>query len=376
MRAADRELLRKLAAWETGGLPVTTLYLDVDGRRYVRRNEYLVRMEDLLKQAAVAPDRNDREAHGSFRRDCQRIREFIANEFERSGKVRGLAMFSCSGAGLWRDVAFPQPVRDRLVVASRPHLLPLEALLEQSEAFCTVIVDREKARIVVSRLGETEDVSSVLDDVPGQHDQGGWSQPRYQRHIEEHVQRHLKHVANALLRLQQERGFDHLLLAGPDEVVAALERELHDYVRRTILGRTSLAMTAPMDEVLERTMEMERQLEQRREQEAVERLSAEVARRSGRAVQGMGETLAALESGRVDALVVNASLRAEGVRCTSCGHFDLKGERCAVCGSAVQRVPDLVEEAVESALRQRCRVETIANGALETLGGIGALLRF
>jgi hypothetical protein len=32
---------------------------------------------------------------------------------------------------------------------------------------------------------------------------------------------------------------------------------------------------------------------------------------------------------------------------------------------------------VEMALRQRCRVETVADGAgLERLGGIGALLRF
>jgi peptide chain release factor subunit 1 len=376
MPAADHELLRKLAAWKTGGLPVSTLYLDVDGRRYVRRQEYMVRMEDLLKQAP-GPDRNDRQAHASFLQDCQRIRGFIADEFERSGKVRSLALFSCSGAGLWEDAAMPQPVRDRFVIGPRPHLLPLEAVLEQAETFCTVIIDREKARLVVSRLGEAEEISSVLDDVPGQHDQGGWSQPRYQRHIEDHVQRHLKHVADTLLRLQQDRGFDHLLLAGPEEMVAALERELHDYVRRTILDRISLPMTVSVDDVLARTMDMERELEQRREQEAVDRLAAEVARGPGRAVHGMGETLAALESGRVDTLVVDAGLRAEGVRCTSCGHLDLKGERCAACGSPVHRAPDLVEEAVETALRGRCRVETIANGAsLEALGGIGALLRF
>ena len=377
MAVAGQDLLRKLAAWETGGVPVSTLYLDVDGRRYVRRQEYMVRMEDLLKQVRGAPDRNDREAHASFVRDCQRIREFMADEFERSGKVRGVALFSCSGAGLWEEVAVPQPVRDRFMVGPRPHLLPLEALVEQAETFCTVIVDREKARLVVSRLGEVEEVSHVLDDVPGQHDQGGWSQPRYQRHIEDHVQRHLKHVADTLLRLHQGRGFDYLVLAGPDEVVAALERELHDYVRRTVLGRVSLPITVSLDDVLARTMDMERELEQRREREAVDRLAAEVARGSGRAVQGMAETLVALESGRVDALVVDASLRAQGVRCTSCGHLDLDAERCRLCGSAVHAAPDLVEEAVESALRLRCRVETVADGAsLEALGGIGALLRF
>lgn len=377
MQLGDQELLRKLAAWETGGLPVTTLYLDVDGRRYPRRKEYVTRMEVMLGEPSSAPDRGDREAFMSFERDCHRVRAFVAEEFDRSGSVRGLAVFSCSGAGLWEDVRLPQPLRDRFVVGPRPHLLPLEALLEQAETFCTAIVDREKARLVVSRLGEAEEISRVLDDVPGQHDQGGWSQPRYQRHIEDHVQRHLKHVSDALLRLQQGRGFDHLVLAGPEEVVASLERELHDYVRRTILGRASLAMTASVEEVVDQAMELERDVEERREKEAVERLAAEVARGSGRAATGMARTLAALESGRVETLVVNGSFRAEGVRCTSCGHMDVGGERCAVCGSAVDRIPDLVEEAVESALRQRCRVETIAGGAaLEDLGGVGALLRF
>jgi peptide subunit release factor 1 (eRF1) len=43
----------------------------------------------------------------------------------------------------------------------------------------------------------------------------------------------------------------------------------------------------------------------------------------------------------------------------------------------VVEVPDLAEEAVELALRQRCRVETVADGdPLAEVGGVGALLRF
>jgi peptide chain release factor subunit 1 len=249
--------------------------------------------------------------------------------------------------------------------------------VELAETFCTVIVDRARARIFLSRLGEIEERTGILDDVPGQHDQGGWSQARLQRHIEDHVQRHLKRVAEALLRLQRARPFDHLVLAGPEEAVAELERELHDYVAQRLLARTSLPVHAGIDEVLERTVEMERELEDRREREAVERLASEAAAGTGRAVAGMGDTLSALEANRTDTLVVLAELEAGGVRCTSCGHLDIPVERCAVCGSEVERVPDLAEVAVEAALRRRCRVETVeASAELERLGGIGALLRF
>jgi peptide subunit release factor 1 (eRF1) len=138
-----------------------------------------------------------------------------------------------------------------------------------------------------------------------------------------------------------------------------------------------VAMSASPAEVLGRVMEFELELERRRERDAVERVVGEAEGGTGRAVGGLAETIDALERRRVETLVVSSSLRAGGIRCPSCGHVAVQGERCSACGSATERAPDLVEEAVEMALRQRCRVETVADGAgLARLGGIGALLRF
>jgi peptide chain release factor subunit 1 len=376
---ADRERIRTLAGWDTGGLPVTTLYLDVDGRRRPRRRDYVRRADDLAGVACDEARRLGRDAHRSGCGDAKRIRSFVSDGLDRRGSVRGLALFSCSGAGLWEDVELSQPVRDVVRVATRPHLLPLEALLEMAETFCTVLVDRERARIFMSSLGEIEEVSRLLDDVPGRHDQGGWAQARLQRHIEDHVQRHLKHVADILLRIQRRRPFDHLVLAGPEEAVAALEQDLHDYARRRILGRVSLPMRASADDVLDRIMHLEVELETRRESEAVRRLLSEAASGTGRAVTGMGGTLTALEANRAEVLVLAEQLRAGGVRCERCGHLASAGpdRPCVSCGGPVVEVPDLVEEAVELALRQRSRVETVADGdPLAEVGGVGALLRF
>jgi peptide chain release factor subunit 1 len=373
----DRDIVRGLAAWETNGLPVTTLYLDADGRRFPRRGDLVRRGEDLARRACDEVDRSDRAAYDSVCRDVQRITAFLHEDLDRTGPVRGLALFACSGAELWEAVPISQPLRDRLVVGPRPYLVPLEAVLEMAETFCTAIVDRERARIFLSSLGEIEEVSQVLDDVPGRHDQGGWAQARLQRHIEDHVQRHLKRVAEALLRLQQRRRFDHLILAGAEETVAELERELHDYVARTIVDRTSLSMASSAGDVLDHALRLERDLEERREREAVRRVAEESRAETGRAVAGMGPTLAALEENRVDTLVVRDGLAMPGVRCPSCGHLAVDGARCEMCGAGTEKVPDLVEEAVEAGLRQRSRVETVRDGAeLDRSGGIGALLRF
>lgn len=379
MAPVDRDRVRTLASWATDGLLVTSLYLDVDGRRWPRRGDFVRRAEDLLGEACDEARATDRQAYLSVCGDVRRMRSFVRDELDRRGVIRGLALFSCSGAGLWAAVPLSRPVRDRVTVGPRPNLLPLEAVLEMAETFCTALVDRERARIFLSSLGEIEEISHFLDDVPGRHDQGGWAQARLQRHIQDHVQRHLKHVAETLLRVYQRRPFDHLVLAGPEEAAAELERELHDYVRRRILARVSLAMAAPAEEVLARAAELERELEERRAREAVERLVSETSSGTGRAVAGMNDTLAALEANRVEVLVVAPDLQAGGVRCARCGHLSAgaPGRPCELCGGPVLEVPDLVEEAVELALRERCRVETVAGAAsLSGVGGVGALLRF
>jgi peptide chain release factor subunit 1 len=376
----DRELLRKLADWPSDGHVVTTLYLDVDGRRHPRRADVERHADALLRKATGRAEALGREAALAACRDAQLMRDYLADDLERKG-TRGLALFSCSRAGLWQDVHLSQPVRDRTAVRSHPYLLPLEAVVERAESFCTALVDRARARLLVSSLGEIEEVTSFLDEVPGRHDQGGWSQARHQRHIEDHVQRHLKHVAEAVLRLHQRRRFDRLVLSGPDEVIVELERHLHDYLRRRVVDRASLPITAHLPEVLDHALALEERLERQRERDTVERLLAGNARQPRRAVAGLDETLEALGAGRADTLVASLGLEAEGVRCPACGRLAGAGAICSTCGSPTEPEPDLVEEAVEAALRQGCRVETViptTPGAdrLEALGGLGALLRF
>jgi peptide chain release factor subunit 1 len=368
------DLLRRLAEWSDQRYLVTSLYLDVDGRRFPRRVELAARAETLLKKADQGE--SDRDRRGSVERDVGRILSFVSDEFDRS-RTRGLAIFSSSGAGLWEPVALPRPIRDRAVVGPRPYLLPLEAALERAETFCTVIVDREKARFFITQAGRTEEILDIFDDVPGQHDQGGWAQARMQRHIEEHVQRHLKHVGQVLLRRHQRRPFQRLILAGPEEIVAELERELHDYVRRTITDRATLSMHAAPGDVHAHIVAVQERLDAEVERETAGRLVSEVRSGTGRAVAGLAETLDVLEAGRVDTLVVLFGLEAAGVSCPNCGHLATGGDRCSMCGAEMVEAPDLIELAVESALRRRCRVETIPDSSeLAGLGGIGALLRY
>jgi peptide chain release factor subunit 1 len=262
------------------------------------------------------------------------------------------------------------------VVGSHPDLLQLEALLEVYESFCTVLVDSAKARLFLAELGRIDEQSAFLDDVPGRHDQGGWSQARYQRHVDDHRHRHLKHTAEVLFRFFRRRAFDHLILGGPEETVAEFEGELHDYMRRRVRARVSLPLTASVDEVLRASLQLEERIERERERAMVERVVADVG--AGRpATAGLGPTLGALRDDRVGTLVVRFGFSAPGRECPSCGSLFERGTKCRVCGAKTLEVADIVEAAVAQAFRQGARVETVTeDGSREELGGVGALLRF
>ena len=200
----DRDFLRKLAEWSADGAPVGSLYLDIDGRRFPRKQDYLLRAEELCHQLKRDAQGLDRHARSSVAKDTEKFLVWL--EGLDRGPSRGVALFSCASAGLWEEVLVSRPVSDRATLSDHPYVLPLEALVETCETFCTVLVDREKARILLARMGRIREETGILDDVPGRHDQGGWSQARYQRHIEDHVERHLRHVGEELFRYFKRQG--------------------------------------------------------------------------------------------------------------------------------------------------------------------------
>jgi peptide subunit release factor 1 (eRF1) len=87
--------------------------------------------------------------------------------------------------------------------------------------------------------------------------------------------------------------------------------------------------------------------------------------------------LRALVERRVDTLFVSEGYEAPGWRCPSCRFMAIRGRGCPVCGASMELVQDVVEQAVEEALANSCRVAIVLNSAdLDVLGRIGALLRF
>jgi peptide subunit release factor 1 (eRF1) len=221
----------------------------------------------------------------------------------------------------------------------------------------------------------------ISDEVHGQHKQGGWSQARYQRSVDQDVQEHLRNVADAAFVHFKRVPFDHLLLGGPAETVTDFEQRLHAYLQRRVAGRIDVDVeNSNADEVHAAAAPRIAEHERGREREALDRLREGVST-GGRAAAGLEATLEALNERRVEILLLAQGYQAPGCTCPQCGWVGpLDGGACPADGTPVDCRDSVVESAVELALVQSAEVIVVRDEdharELQSYGDIGAVLRF
>ena len=209
--------LRHLAEVRPPHGRVLSLYVDLDPSRFATAEARATEINSLLDQA----DRWTRAEGGelphddrvALRNDVRRAREFLEGDLDAAG-AHGLALFCSSPADLFEALRLPRAVAHRFVIADAPSLEPLTELDTRAARWAVLLVDRRHARILRGTAEALEEVERVRDNVPGRHDQGGLSQPRYQRHIDEQAARHVRHAAEELRRELPREPFDRLGEAG------------------------------------------------------------------------------------------------------------------------------------------------------------------
>ncbi len=371
MAAITPEAIRELAGFKGTEAPVTTCYLDVDGRRNIRRQDYEHQLDSLLRRARAQAD-----GAKSVRRDLRRIEQYVKHDLDRS-RTRGLAIFACSAHDLFEVVPLPVPVRNQVVVNHRPAVGQLESVVQERPRFGVLLTDRQRARMFVFELGELVERSEVVDELPRDYDQRGEKERGdVAHHVEELASQHVRHAARAAFHLHKEQPFDFLSLGGPDELVGQLEAELHPYLKERLCERIGVPVGASLDEVVRAAAEVEIRQERRREAQLVAQLR-EAAGGGRRGVTGLAGALDALGQRRVETLLVSDGFQEPGKACRPCGLLAVRGSACPACQGSMDPIDDVVEEAVEQALGQSCHVEIcVDNADLDVLGRVGALLRF
>jgi peptide chain release factor subunit 1 len=372
--APDRDQLRSLAELRLDRPVVLSLYLNLDPSQFATPPARKTSVRSLLDEA----ERRLREVDGLSHQDkmalqaaLERATRFLENELPSDG-AHGLAVFASEPNGLFEAVKLPRSVPNRVAIGHSPLVGPL-ARLARRERWCLALVNRRDARIFRGSPDGLREVEQIHDDVSGQHDQGGWSQARYQRGIEKEKDDHLRDTGEALMRHFRRQPFERLIVGGPREVVTDFEQKLHHYLRERLAGRIEVDVErSNADQVLEAARPLIEKLEHRRELEALEKLGE-------RGACGLEDVLPPLHERRVELLILDEQFGGvTGVQCLECGWLGLEGDHCPADGSELVEPEDLTEAMIELSVQQSADLLAVHHerGVLEAYGGAAALLRF
>jgi peptide chain release factor subunit 1 len=378
-RTITSDELRDLAAFEAEKGCAVSLYLDLDPSVSPTAGDAATRLHSLLDEAAKGDGANRRDLSHDQRQglkaDFTRIQDYYEREFTREG-ARGLAVFIAGLDNVWRPLALTEPVRDDVKVGRTLYLAPLVPLIGRGEGAVVVVVGREQGRFYRLRGGRLEELVDHTEEQPGQHDQGGWSQARYQRHIETLVHDHLKEVAEELDRVVRRLHGPQVVVISSEETRADFDDLLSKDAAAAIVGWTHAEAHAQAPELLELATPVLERWRAEQEQAALERWREE-AGRDGRAAAGWEQTLEAASDGRVDLLLFQDGADHPAVRCPRCGRVALEDGKCPLDGTSMERSEEGLDLAVHQTLIHGGSVWAVQHRQdLEPVEGIGALLRY
>ena len=365
------DTLRRLAELRPDGGKVVSIYLNLDPTEFANGAARRTAINSLLDEAGRAA----REEDQSVREDVERVREtFSGADFQGA---HGLAVFACGGESLLDVIKLPRPVDNAVVIDEAPYIEPLVEV-QAGARYGVVLVNRQTERIFRGSRDRLDEVARVFDEVHGRHDQGGWSQARYQRSVEKEAQDHLKHAADELLRRHKRRPFEALFIGAPEAVFNEFRQRLHPYLSERLAGRIDVDVEhSSVDDVQRAAEETIAAYERGREQEALDRLEQGLAK-GGRAASGLEDTLEALNEQRVEILLLEENFDAAGICCPQCGWLGPSGiAACPADGTATMERDDITDLAVRRAIRQSAQVVRVRDDErLERVGSIAAVLRF
>jgi peptide chain release factor subunit 1 len=371
---APNNLLDRLVTFEPTPFPVISVYLNTQADQNGRDNfDSFVRRELKARAKRWTMRTPERE---SFDRDAERINDYLRDELRPS--ANGAAIFACSAERDFFEAAqFDAPITENYLYTSyQPSVYPLARFIDHYPPYVALLADTNVAHLYVFGAGEEMEQRNIVNPNVHRTMIGGWSQARFQRHIDNIRTHHAKEVVEELDRLTREENIERIVLAGDEVIIPMLREQLPPRLEQMVIDTLRLDVTTPEHEMMKASFEAVRAHDARKDAEKIEKL-LDKHLGSGYAVTGARDTLIALTLGQVEEMFLSAS--EQDVR------DDLTGKAAelipsfpeAVEGNGRARSAAIADELVARARQTDADVTFIENATkLAACGGVGAKLRF
>ncbi len=374
--------LQKLARLSGGMHPIVSCYLKLEPRD--RSNgKYRIKVKNRIRAAEQGLARLglDRTEHEAVLADLARIQAHLEKVSNLPG-AQGVAVFASAGHKLFETIPLPRVYRSRLAVERTALVGELAALEEEMGSYLTVVLDRTSAQIWEVTAFEARRIAELTgNEVRGKRfhaqrgDAPGVGEHGWRGRIREEKQRHYAAIADKLFELDRATPKRGIILAAPGVEAGAVVPFLHPYLAARVIGTVKLSpklLKAP--EVHAATLEACEVHERAQERQWVAELREKEP--TGWAVNGVGATLRALAHGKVRTLLVRPDATVPGFRCRDTGRLAVTERECRLEGGG-EPVLDVIDDAIEEALRQRLTLDVVYDAeSAEQVDGLAGLLRF
>ncbi len=277
----------------------------------------------------------------------------------------GLAVFcgDVSGVEGQQDIQIwaiepPQPLKDRLYRCDKEFVLEsLKEMLEVSEIFGLLVMDRKEATIGILEGKRIGILQKMTSGIPSKVRAGGQSSQRFHRITEGLTKEFYKRIADGMKKIFYEnKKLKGILVGGPiptkDEF---LDNEyLATKLKEKVIGRIDLGDTSEsgLGELVEKAQDILADQEIIHEKKILEKFFQTLGEKREMAALKEDETKKALEVGAVDLLVLSKDIEKKIV-----GELSKMAKNT---GAGVEMVSTETEEGKQFA----------------NMGGIGGILRF
>jgi peptide chain release factor subunit 1 len=378
---AVKAQLDRLATFEPAPYPVVSLYLNTQSGPTGRDQFHtFVRKEFAARGKTYPAGSPERE---SLDKDLERISRFLDNEIDPA--ANGVAVFACCAGELFEAVQTSAPIDEHwLYIGDQPHLYPLARIESLHPTYAIVLADTNAARIMVFAAGEVISQEEITGVKTKRNSQGGWSQARYQRHIENFHLQHIKEVVEALEKIVQREHISEIVVAGDEVVLPLMREQMPKHLQQKVVDHVRMNISSPLEQLIGTSLDSLRRAHTEGEREKVD-AAVGGFRSGGLGVIGPEDTLEALVKGQVDELLISShlhSLQPVGAQAASTAAAVLPepvlepiaaGEPAEADAEMVRLADELVTKATQTSAKITFieRADLLAD-----YGGVAAILRF
>jgi peptide chain release factor subunit 1 len=390
-----RKQVKKLAAYKGSGTELISVYIPAGAAVH----DMAGKLREEMSQASNIKSKSTRtNVLGALERIIGHLKIF------HKAPENGVAVFCGNISDNPAKVEFelmslepPQPLKVGIYRCdSRFFLEPLENLLEKKDSYGVLVMDGRDATLAVVKGTSLNIVKKLHSTAHQKINKGGQSQRRYQRLIEEQIEKYYGRVGVAMDEYFLNT-VKSVMVGGPGPTKENFLKMSPFNYQIKILGPVDTGYTDEygIREVMERSGDLLAEQEAIKEKRLVDRFIKAVIN-DDLATYGIKQVMDAINSKQADTVLLSEGLtyNIEKYICNSCNAESSKITKekplekidCSSCGkSQCMRLSEdmpLIDELTELAHENNIKVEIISTNTVEGaqflngFAGIGAFLRY